>query len=105
MRPGQSSCGLLALPQEDLPAQGSSTRVVYRHASAGLLGDTIAMFLMAARGFALCVRAHHDVCLFCCAYETPNSHTCLMAVALLNALSLRIKISVIQCAARIKNHR
>ena len=24
MRPGQSSCGLLALPQEDLPAQGSS---------------------------------------------------------------------------------
>ena len=35
MRPGQSSCRLLALPQEDL---GSSAWVVHRHPSAGSLG-------------------------------------------------------------------
>ena len=36
MRPGQSSYGLLALPQLDLPAQGSSA---YRHPGADLLGS------------------------------------------------------------------
>ena len=36
MRPGQSSYALLALPQVDLPAQGSSA---YRHPGADLLGS------------------------------------------------------------------
>ena len=38
VRPGQSFCGLLILPQEDLSAPDSSVPVVYKHHSTGLLG-------------------------------------------------------------------
>jgi len=56
MRPGQSSCRLLALLQENLPAQGSSALV---HSIPVLVQwVAIAVFCMAAKGFAfLRVRA------------------------------------------------
>ena len=51
VRLGQSSCGLLALPQEDLPVQGWNARVM-QASQCWFTGRPIAMFHMAAVGFA-----------------------------------------------------
>ena len=56
MRPGQSSCGLLVLPQEDFPAQDSSAcRVVHRH-----------VFYMAAGGFVQLLLLDVCMCVVLC---------------------------------------
>ena len=39
VRPGQFSCGLLSLPQGDLPTEGSSAYLVHRHPSSGFAGQ------------------------------------------------------------------
>jgi len=60
MSPGQSSCGLLALLQEDLSAQDS---VVYRHPNAGSLGgNTYVAHGCCRLWFAFLVCVYVSVC-------------------------------------------
>jgi len=54
--PGQSSRGLLFMPQEDLPALDSSAKVVHRHPSIGLIAC-----------FCLAIMALLALCLLCAA--------------------------------------
>ena len=66
MRLGLSFCRLLALPQEDLIAQGLNTCMVHRYPSAGSLGGDSCVTALLCLCVFIYEYAYVCVCVFVC---------------------------------------